>query len=213
MYLQKVILTIPSRTVCVLLLMFSIYCVGAEPKNCGAEYPEMLVLDYPFMREIAQVIKNTNLNITCQDEKIEAHQDGIYDFIVKQANEDCKRYDSDSICFQRNGSYIISVTYRHWLLSLDNLQNEKIFRVETVLFNTSQTLLEYFIGCKIKKTPIYFSFQYLGFHFFWDFEVQNGKLINAYYYYEKDECDDYEVYDLLRDKFIKYSIYSRLHIE
>ena len=86
-----------------------------------------------------------------------------------------------------------------------------VFYVDNQRFTTRTYLKDYFIGCKREKVLYKFLFPGLLDDRFWFFEIKNGKVTHAYYYYDQSNLDfmDDLVYDLINKSFIRYGDLSK----
>ncbi len=166
---------------------------------------EMNVLEYPFMTDIAYFIGQTDHDI-------------IFPQYDKPRYETEYRFDIDwgnfsmmgSKSFCANGSYSICV-------SLETGEAPYFFEVYGIRFHTYYNLVPYFDSCNRKKiNKRGFINEKAWFYYYWFFEVKDGKVIDAVYFYEPvddgfEECD---VYDLIHNEYIPYKEWkSRIHPE
>ena len=164
---------------------------------------EVNVLDYPFMKEIANFILHTDQDkLFTQYNKPQYEADYRFDLISEISTN--KKSKSLSI----NGSYSIEV-------SLSPCAEQYLFTVNSVRFHSDYNLVPYFVSCNIKKIDIEaFKNGDAFWYYFWSFEVKDGKVIDAVYFYcpVDDGFDKYDVYDLIHKEYIPYKVWNaRIH--
>lgn len=175
--------------------------------------PEMEILNYPFMREVASLIKNTDHNITRPDANLKVSKNCVYDLFVHKIidGEIIDTKGKKNISFKINGDYLLRISYRNY--SLNSMEadwdRDYIFEVDGILFCGGRNLIPYFTSCKIKKRHLSFDFEgsvSLSSRF-WEFVIKEGKVVKAFYHYEDNEIDldIIPVYDLLNKKIIPFS--------
>lgn len=165
---------------------------------------EIKVLDYPFMKDIANFIKQTDHDKIAAQYK--PHQfEPLYDFDIDSGD-----YKPNAVkSFKKNGSYSISIS-----LHIGGYKTN-CFEVEGVKFYTTDNLIPYFDSCKRyrENVPHNINEKYWR-YYFWFFEVKDGKVTDAVYFYEPvdDTFDEYDVYDLIQNKYIPYKVWdARIH--
>ena len=166
---------------------------------------EINVLDYSFMKEIANFIRQTDQDkIFPQYDK--PPYEAEYSFDINWGNFS----KMDSKLFYANGTYSIRV-------SLSPCAEQYIFIVNGVRFHSDDDLVPYFDSCNRKKVIMEaFKNEEVFWYYFWFFEVKDGKVIDAVYFYEPvdDGFDKYDVYDLIHNEYIPYKEWkSRIHPE
>lgn len=153
---------------------------------------EVEVLDYPFMHDIVQLLRTTDHN-KIFPQFTRPPYDAVYSFNID--------FGSRSGCksFYINGSYSICVNLR-------TFEHPIRFEIDGIRFYTYDTLIPYFNSCKSEKVDVMFLDDYIPMKSFWFFEVRDGNLIDAVYFFEPldDTFDEYEVYDLIHKKYIPY---------
>ncbi|MDE5554052.1 MAG: hypothetical protein K2J10_02585 [Muribaculaceae bacterium] len=170
------------------------------------EAVEINVLDYPFMRDIANFVKHTNHDtIFPQYNKVRFENE--YCFYIKDDNLEMQKV----IPFKYNGSYSITV-------SLSIGDEPYFFEVDSVRFHTFDSFVPYFNSCNRNKVAVNEDIGDINcrafWYYFWFFEVKDGKVVDAIYYYEPtdDGYDKYDVYDLIRKEYIPYKVWkSQIH--
>ena len=208
MYPQKLILTT--------LMMISCIFIASVPTKSYAKgslevyMPEMITRDYPFMHTVAELLANTNHKITAPEADIKLYKDYSFDIKVKNLYRKNRSYHNPEIDFKPDGSYVLVITYRVNSYASDG-SKECVFYVDNQRFTTSDYLKNYFIGCKREKVLYKFLFPGLLTDRFWSFEIKNGKVTHAYYYYDQSNLDfmDDLVYDLINKSFIRYGDLSK----
>ena len=187
---------------CALLL---ICAINSEAQNNNRlemdSIVEINVLDYPFMKDIANFIKQTDHDKLAAQYKPHGFEP-LYDFSIDFGN-----YKRNAVrTLQKNGTYSIAVS-----LHIGGGKTN-FFEVEGVKFYTTDNLVPYFDSCKryiqIENRPQINMNYWL--YYFWFFEVKNGKVIDAIYFYEPvdDGFDEYDVYDLIHKKYIPYKVWK-----
>ena len=166
---------------------------------------EMNVLEYPFMTDIANFIGQTDHDIIFpQYKKAPFMPEYRFRFFFDD------RFNMERKSFCANGSYSICV-------SLETGEAPYFFEVDGIHFHTYYTLVPYFDSCNRKKVNKKgFINEKAWFYYYWFFEVKDGKVIDAVYYYEPvdDGFDKYDVYDLIHNEYIPYKEWkSRIHPE
>lgn len=176
------------------------------------EMPEMITRDYAFMNGIADIIKNTNHRITDPNANIIISDSCTYNIYVKTINRNGTITYNKTIDLKPDKSYFIEITYRLYDYGIRPIV-DCIFNINDIKFTTSQYLNIFFIGCKISKCEFPYHSYGLFFDRFWFFEIHNGIIKNAFYYYEKDELDldNSLVYDLLNEKSILYGKWRKTY--
>ena len=166
---------------------------------------EINVLDYPFMKDIANFIRQTE---TDKDKIFPQYDNPQYEaeYSIEIDFGKCSRVED--IPFYVNGTYSIQI-------SLSPCAEAYLFDVDGVHFHTSNTLVPYFNSCKIKKVNMEaFKNGEAFWYYFWFFEVKEGKVVDAVYFYEPvdDGFDEYDVYDLIQNKYIPYKVWdAKIH--
>ena len=166
---------------------------------------EINVLDYPFMKEIADFIRQTD-----QDKLFPQYDKPRYE-AEYSFNIDCGNFSKASNkSFYANGTYSICV-------SLSPCVEQYLFIVNGVRFYSDDDLIPYFDSCKLKKViKEAFKNDEAFWYYFWFFEVRDGKVIDAVYFYEPvdDGFDKYDIYDLIHKEYIPYKEWrSKIHPE
>lgn len=193
-------------------LLFGILLLGAinykaisKPNPNITYVAEINVLDYPFMKDIANFILQTDHDrIFSQFDKPQFEAE--YYFDIDFGNFPKAKDQS----FFVNGTYSICV-------SLATCDESYSFVVDDISFHTFANLVPYFDSCKIKRVK--FDMAKLKndevfWYYFWFFEVKDGKVVDAVYFYEPVDngFDEYDVYDLIHKEYIPYKIWkSRIH--
>lgn len=198
-------MNLPYRLLIILLLL------GAISQKAASElYPkifstaEINTLDYPFMKDIAKFIRQTDQDkLFTQYDKPQFEPEYCFDI-------DYKYYSKEDKSFYVNGTYSITV-------SLASCIEQYFFVVDGIRFHTYYALVPYFDSCRIKRVNINtdeLKNEEAFWYYFWFFEVKDGKVIDAVYFYEPvdDGFDKYDVYDLINKKYIPYKEWkSRIH--
>ncbi len=188
------------------ILLILVSDLNAKNKNddlTKAYEVEINVLDYQFMRDIANFVKQTNHDsIFPQYNKVQFLKE--YCFDIKDDGPIRQRVKS----LERAGSYSITV-------SLSTGVDPFYFEVDSVRFHTFNAFVPYFNSFNHNMVTINTDINNRAFwHYFWHFEVKDGKVIDAVYYYEPtdDGYDKYDVYDLIHKEYIPYKVWkSRIH--
>lgn len=172
--------------------------------------PEVITQNYSFMTEISALVRSTNHFVTDSNANITICANSAYTLYVKELVKESNTYKTsfNQQCeFKSDGSYVIILTYQTCVGLYDTGDADKyMFFVDGLKFITRQYLSCYFTACKRIKSIC--SFASCGWFNdrFWFFEVNNGEIINAFYYYEKNEMDieNSLVYDLINKNLIRH---------
>lgn len=193
-------------------LLLSIFLLGAinyeATSKLNKEFAsvvEINVLDYPFMKDIANFIRQTDHDkIFPQFDKPQYEAEYCFDIDFGNLPK------AQSQSFYANGTYSICV-------SLASCNETYSFVVEGISFHTCDTLVPYFNSCKIKRVKVDMAElknEDAFWYYFWFFEVKEGKVVDAVYFYEPvdDGFDEYDVYDLIQNKYIPYKVWdAKIH--
>lgn len=191
----------------ILLLVANSHRIACKPIRDSGGVIEIYVLDYPFMNEIANFILTTDTdNLFPQYDKLPF--DAEYDIIIENPGEG-RNSKKENTLFNEKGSYSISIG-----LALG--YEPYLFKVNGVNFYAYENLVPYFDSCNIKKNDIkkYPANEDSFWHYFWFFEVKDGKVVDAVYFYEPvdDGFDKYDVYDLIHKEYIPYKVWdAKIH--
>lgn len=178
--------------------------IAKTKSSYGSMMPEIEVLDYQFMHKLSTLLKSTNPNITDSTNNFIFKKNGVFELDIKDLKHQSSKQEID---FVPNGSYFIQVAYRDWYL-VDNHLDYNLFTVDEIRFLTlNQQLKTYFDSCKRNKVAVLFDYcSAFAWCYFWYFKVENGNVLHAYFYYEKNDYDlmNNPVYDLLNNKIMRY---------
>ena len=188
------------------ILLILVSDLNAKNKNddlTKVDEVEIYVLDYPVMRDIANFVKHTNHDsIFPQYNKVQFEKEYYFDIEV-----DGRPIRQRVKSFERDGSYSISV-------SLSTGDAPFYFEVDSVRFHTFDAFVPYFNSFNHNMVTINADINNRAFwHYFWHFEVKDGKVIDAVYYYEPtdDGYDKYDVYDLIHKEYNPYKVWKSGH--
>ena len=160
-------------------------------------------LDYPFMNDIANFIRETDQDVLFPQYKKPKYE-AEYHFDIASEKNSPVGYKS----FDNNGTYSICV-------SLSTGSEPYFFDINGIRFRTHDTLMPYFKSCNRNKVPGNIMINDKAwFYYFWFFEVKDGKVVDAVYFYEPvdDGFDKYDVYDLIHKEYIPYKVWNaRIH--
>lgn len=188
-------------------LLIGILLLGAinlkatsKPNHKMFDKVEINVLDYPFMNDIANFIRQTDHDkIFPQFDKPQFEAEYCFD------TEFGNFPKAKSQSFNANGTYSICV-------SLSTCIEPYLFNVNGINFHTNDNLDPYFESCKIKRSKVNKAVKNEDafWYYFWFFEVKDGKVIDAVYFYEPvdDGFDKYDVYDLIHKEYIPYKVWK-----
>lgn len=158
---------------------------------------ETMTKDYPFMNEVADLIKNTN-NMTKAGETMLSNRECFYEIKVSSlVNNDFRRALSyNSLPFYPNGSYMLEIVYTDFSTFICG---EYLFMVKDIRFISSENLFPYFTSCKKDRISFNWSLSFIDRpYLLWHVYVKNGKIEDAFYIYiEYDELGYNTVYNLI----------------
>ena len=213
----KLILTIPMQPLKNKLLSFVVLILSLNlavaKNNYYQKLPDMEVLDYPFMIEISKYVAQTNHNKIYKDKPFNFKAGEFYCMEVYElTGGSILQGTNNDIQFHKTGSYWIRLIYTASFIG-NNTFN--MFQLNGLTFYTKYNLFPYFHSCKRHKGVCKFSYPYIPTCRFWFFEIKDGKIFNAYYYYEENDLDVLNnlVYDLINKKFFRYKELFAYHTD